>query len=65
MKTDENFVEGQYAIIVFCEFVAVLCFWNTSRRARFKGCYGSRADNMLHGVQKFDSVLYNNTGLNK
>ena len=57
MKIVENFVEGQYANIIFCEFVAVVSFWNTYRRARFKGCFGSRADNMVHSVQKVNSVL--------
>ena len=48
----ENFVEGK-----FCEFVAVLSFWDTYRRARFEGCFGSSADNMVHSVQKVNSVL--------
>ena len=43
MKFDENFVEGQYTTIVLCESVAVPWFCNTL--GRFKGCYGSRADN--------------------
>ena len=52
MKIVENFVEGK-----FCEFVAVLSFWDTYRRARFEGCFGSSADNMVHSVQKVNSVL--------
>ena len=58
MKFDENFVEGQYATIVFCEVVAVLYFGNTYRRVKFEGCYGSRADNMIYSVQKVNLVLY-------
>ena len=52
MKIVENFVEGK-----FCEFVAVLSFWDTYRRARFEGCFDSSADNMVHSVQKVNSVL--------
>ena len=44
-------------------FVSLLQY--SYRRERFNGCYGSRADNTAHSVQKINSALYNNTAWNK
>ena len=34
-------------------------------KSKIKGCYGLRADNMIHSIQMVYSVLYDTAGWNK
>ena len=66
LKIDENFVKRRYGSnrIVFYYFFAVPRFQKTRKIARFKGRYGSSADDTVHGVQMGNSVHKDNAGWN-